>query len=74
MSENKAKKELLNLNTRCSSYFKKPISGGSYVKFNKDGFVEGKGYKFYSNEDNEIHESKKILSHVLLFEQFINKD
>lgn len=74
MSENKAKKELLNLNTRCSAYFKKPISSGSYVKFNKDGFVEGKGYKFYSNEDNKIHESKKILSHVLLFEQFINKD
>ena len=49
MSENKAKKELLNLNTRCSVYFSKPIEGGSYAKFNKDGFVEGKGYKFYSN-------------------------
>ena len=73
MSENKAKKELLNLNTRCSAYFKNPISGGSYVKFNKDGFVEGKGYKFYSNEDNAIQESKKVLSHLLLFEQFIDK-
>jgi len=73
MSENKAKKELLNLNTRCSVYFKKPIKGGSYAKFDKDGFVEGEGYKFYSNEDNEIHESKNTLNHVLLFEQFINK-
>ena len=73
MSENKAKKELQNLNTRCSAYFKKPIKGGSYVKFNKDGFVEGEGYKFYSNEDNKIQESKKTLKHLLLFEQFINK-
>lgn len=73
MSKNKAKKQLLNLNTRCSAYFKNPIEGGSYVKFDKDGFVEGKGYDFYSNEDNEIHESKKTLNHLLLFEQFINK-
>lgn len=73
MSKNKAKKELLNLNTRCSAYFKKPIKGGSYVKFDKDGFVEGKGYDFYSNEDNKIQESKKTLKHLLLFEQFINK-
>ena len=63
----------MNLNTRCSAYFKNPIEGGSYVKLDKDGFVEGKGYDFYSNEDNEIHESKKTLNHLLLFEQFINK-
>ena len=74
MSENKAKKELQNLNTRCSAYFKKPIKGGSYVKFDKDGFVEGEGYEFYSNADNEIQESKKSLKHLLLFEQFISKD
>jgi len=75
MSVNKAKKELLNLNTRCSAYFKNPIKGGSYVKFDKDGFVEGKGYDFYSNEDNKIHESKKSLKpfvEVKLFETFLN--
>lgn len=73
MSENKAKKELQNLNTRCSAYFKKPIKGGSYVKFDKDGFVEGTGYKFYSNEDNKVQESKKTLNHIMLFEQFVDK-
>ena len=73
MSENKAKKELQNLNTRCSAYFKKPIKGGSYVKFDKDGFVEGEGYEFYSNADNGIQESRKSLKHLLLFEQFITK-
>lgn len=73
MSENKAKKELENLNTRCSAYFKKPVKGGSYVKFNKDGFVEGSGYSFYSNEDNKINETKTTMKHVKLFEQFVNE-
>ena len=73
MTKNKAKKELLNLNTRCSAYFNNPIEAGSYVKFDKDGFVEGEGYEFYSNADNGIQESIKSLKHLLLFEQFINK-
>ena len=76
MTKNKAKKELLNLNTRCSAYFNNPIEAGSYVKFDKNGFVDGKGYDFYSNEDNKIQESKRTLKsfvEVKLFEEFINE-